>query len=145
MPPDSCRLADTESWLQKAASDLRCADIDLAAEPPVTEDAVFHCQQAVEKALKEFLVWHDVPFPRTHDLGRLGSLAIQPDSTMETLVDRVVDLSKYAWMFRYPGDPVAPSVDEAKEVLSRAAMLVNEICVRIPGTGLVQPPQPPLE
>jgi hypothetical protein len=26
---------------------------------------------------------------------------------LEQIVDRIVDLSKYAWMFRYPGAPVA--------------------------------------
>jgi hypothetical protein len=49
--PDPRRLADTASWLRKASNDLRYAGIDLAAEPPASEDAVFHCQQAVEKAL----------------------------------------------------------------------------------------------
>jgi len=39
MPPDPQRLADTESWLRKASNDLRCAEIDLAAEPPAPEDA----------------------------------------------------------------------------------------------------------
>jgi hypothetical protein len=32
--------------------------------------AVFHCQQAAEKALKGFLAWHDVPFRKTHTLKR---------------------------------------------------------------------------
>ena len=29
---------------------------------PLLGDATFHCQQAVEKALKAFLIWHDRPF-----------------------------------------------------------------------------------
>jgi HEPN domain-containing protein len=60
MPPDPQRLADTAPWLRKASNDLRYAAIDLAADPSAPEDAVFHCQQAVEKALKAFLVWRDV-------------------------------------------------------------------------------------
>jgi HEPN domain-containing protein len=79
MQPDPQRTADTESWLRKASNDLRYAGIDLAANPPAPEDAVFHCQQAVEKALKAFLVWHDVPFVKTHDLGKLGNQAVQLD------------------------------------------------------------------
>jgi HEPN domain-containing protein len=131
MQPDPQRLADTESWLRKAANDLRYAGIDLAADPAATEDAVFHCQQAVEKALKAFLVWHDAPFAKTHDLGKLGALAVQFDATVEALIDRVVDLSKYAWMFRYPGDPVEPTVEEAQEILGRAKSVVDEIRTRI--------------
>jgi HEPN domain-containing protein len=48
MPPDPQGLADAASWLRKASNDLRYAGIDLAADPAATEDAVFHCQQAVE-------------------------------------------------------------------------------------------------
>jgi HEPN domain-containing protein len=35
-------------------------------------DATFHCQQAVEKAMKAFLTWHDRIFRKTHDLVELG-------------------------------------------------------------------------
>src|SRR5438445_6944349 len=47
MPHDAARLADTKAWFDKAWIDLRAADVDLAAEPPVLEDLLFHCQQAV--------------------------------------------------------------------------------------------------
>jgi HEPN domain-containing protein len=133
MLPDPQGLADAASWLRKASNDLRYAGIDLAADPAATEDAVFHCQQAVEKALKAFLVWSDVPFPKTHDLGRLGSQAVELDPSLEQLVDRIVDLSKYAWIFRYPGDPIEPSTEEAREVLGRAEAVVEEIKGRIFG------------
>ena len=87
MPPDERRRADTISWFEKARKDIRCAEIDLAAEPPSTEDALYHCQQAAEKALKGFLVWHDEPFPRTHDLGKLGRQAVELDPTLEEPID----------------------------------------------------------
>jgi hypothetical protein len=44
-----------------------------------------------------------------------------------------VDLSKYAWMFRYPGDPIEPSTEEAREVLARARVAVDEVRGRIFG------------
>lgn len=50
----------------RAQEDLRGAEIDLAAAPPLLGDATFHCQQAVEKALKGFLTWHDRVFRKTH-------------------------------------------------------------------------------
>jgi hypothetical protein len=59
MQPDARRRADTLSWFEKAHKDLRCAQIDLAADPPASEDALYHCQQAAAKALKGFLVRHD--------------------------------------------------------------------------------------
>jgi HEPN domain-containing protein len=142
MQPDAQRIADTESWLRKASNDLRYAGIDLAANPAAPEDAVFHCQQAVEKALKAFLVWHDVPFVKTHDLGKLGNQAVQLDPSLEPMVDRIVDLSKYAWMFRYPGDPVEPTLDEASEVLLRARYVVDEMAERISLRGGDAPHSP---
>ena len=57
MPADPVLLADVRSWLIKAANDLRGADVDLAAAPPLLEDARFHCQQLVEKSFKAFLTY----------------------------------------------------------------------------------------
>jgi HEPN domain-containing protein len=55
MQPDAVRRADTLAWLRKAEGDLRAAAVDLGADPPLVDDALFHCQQAVEKALKGLL------------------------------------------------------------------------------------------
>ena len=72
MQPDARRRADTLAWFEKVRKDLRYAEIDLAAEPPAPEDALYHCQQAAEKALKRFLVWHDQPFPPDARSGETG-------------------------------------------------------------------------
>ncbi len=47
MPLDA-RLVDTRAWLDKAALDLRAAEHDLTAVPPLLEVTLFHCQQAAE-------------------------------------------------------------------------------------------------
>ncbi len=59
MPLDPERIAEARAWLVKAADDLRAADFERTAEPPLTSDIVFHAQQAAEKTLKGFLAWHD--------------------------------------------------------------------------------------
>lgn len=59
MPLDPVRAADARAWLEKATLDLRSAEADLAARPAIIGDALFHCQQGVEKALKGLLAWHD--------------------------------------------------------------------------------------
>ena len=87
MPHDPARVAETREWLQKAALDFRAARIDLDAKPPLLEDALFHCQQAVEKALKGFLAWHDVSFRKTHSLEELGASCEQMDPTLKAVVD----------------------------------------------------------
>jgi hypothetical protein len=55
MAPDPARIADTRAWLTKSAHDLRRVDILLGADTPDVEGAVFHSQQAAEKAFKAFL------------------------------------------------------------------------------------------
>lgn len=132
MQPDGRRRSDTLSWFEKAHKDLRCAQIDLAAGPPAPEDALYHCQQAAEKALKGFLVWHDQPFPKTHDLGKLGKQVVEVDPTLEPLIDSVVEFTKYAWMFRYPGDVDEPSEIDAAEVMNKVAMFVEALLARLP-------------
>lgn len=132
MQPDARRRTDTLFWFDKAYKDLRYAEIDLAATPPAPEDALYHCQQAVEKALKGFLVWHDQPFPKTHDLGKLGKQAVELDQTLEPLVHEVVEFTKYAWMFRYPGDVDEPAIFEAVAVMDRARTFVEAIRTRVP-------------
>jgi hypothetical protein len=75
MPHDPTRLAEVRAWLTLAIEDLRAADHELTASPPILGDLVFHCQQAVEKLFKGFLVWHDVVFRKTHNLESLVSSA----------------------------------------------------------------------
>lgn len=38
------KVKEVRAWFRKATNDLRGADIDLAASPPLIEDALFHCQ-----------------------------------------------------------------------------------------------------
>ena len=45
-------VAETRAWLVRAVDDLREAEHDLTAAPPLLRGAVFHCQQAAEKAMK---------------------------------------------------------------------------------------------
>lgn len=78
MQPD--KAATVRGWLSKAANDLRGARIDLEADPPLIEDALFHCQQAAEKSLKALLTSHDSSFKKTHDLDELGSACLALDA-----------------------------------------------------------------
>ena len=132
MPHDPARVADTKAWLDRAATDLRAAAHDLTAAPPILEDVVFHCQQAVEKAMKGLLAWHDEPFGKTHDLETLGESCLRLDSTLRSLVDRATPLTEYAWKFRYPGEHEGPTRDEAERALAIAREAFEEIRARLP-------------
>lgn len=132
MPHDPTRLAEVRAWLTLAIEDLRAADHELTASPPILGDLVFHCQQAVEKLFKGFLVWHDVVFRKTHNLEELGEQCLRIDSTLREIVDRSVPLTEYAWRFRYPGEPEAPTYEEAVDALSLAREVLGAITSRLP-------------
>jgi HEPN domain-containing protein len=95
--------------LKKAATDIRAAKHDMSADPPILTDIVFHSQQAVEKTLKGFLMWHNIPFRKTHSLEEIGEQCLDLDSSLRDLIDRAVPLTEYAWRFRYPGNPDDPT------------------------------------
>ncbi len=93
---------------------------------------MFHCQQAAEKALKAFLVWHDVPFRKTHDLKELGDACIKIQSTLKETIARAVPLTEYAWKFRYPGEPAELTKREARTALATARALYSAVVSRLP-------------
>lgn len=96
MPPDPVRSEDTKAWLRKCEKDLRRGQAALSLDPADTEDALFHTQQAVEKALKAFLVWKDQPFRKTHDLLELSAKCAQTDPELASCLQGLAPLTRYA-------------------------------------------------
>ena len=132
MPHDPARVADTKAWLAKAVDDLNAAEHLLSGSPALPGVAVFHCQQAAEKAMKGFLAWHDVPFRKTHDLEEVGEACLAIDPALEEIVDRAVPLTEYAWRFRYPGEPESPTQNEAETSLALAREVYDVIVTCLP-------------
>jgi HEPN domain-containing protein len=131
MPHDPARVSDTKSWLARAADDLEAAERLLKA-PALFGAAVFHCQQAAEKALKGFLAWHDTPFRKTHDLEESGEACIAIDATLRETIDRAIPLTEYAWKFRYPGEPEEPTREEADDALAAARDVYAAVAALLP-------------
>ncbi|CAN5183995.1 hypothetical protein BH20ACT20_BH20ACT20_08770 [soil metagenome] len=132
MEADPQRVADTQDWLSRARHDLQAASTLLEGKEPLPDVAAFHAQQAAEKSLKAFLYWHDLPFRKTHELDELGRAAVAIDSGLEEPVDSAVDLTPFAWRFRYPGEPMTPSVAEIADATARAAALHAAVLQRLP-------------
>jgi HEPN domain-containing protein len=132
MPLDPVLAVDTRAWLRKAAIDIRSAEADLAAAPPILEDVVFHCQQAAEKAIKSFLTYHQRPFGKTHDLRELGRSCLEIDATLAPILERAMPLTSYAWKFRYPGAPEEPTPREAQDAWTVAREVFTTLLARLP-------------
>ena len=106
MEPDPVLASNTRGWLVRAKEDLENAQHDLMATSPFVRDALFHCQQVVEKAMKALLTWHDSAFRKTHNLEELSALCTRIDGTLAPAVEEVTPLTEYAARFRYPGAPL---------------------------------------
>lgn len=132
MPLDPELVAETSAWLSRARRDLDTAAFELTAALPFAADAVFHAQQAAEKALKGFLTWHSSPFRKTHNLEELGEQCLQFEPALKPVIDRAVPLTKYAWKYRYPGEPEEPSQQEAEAALALAREVYDAVLARLP-------------
>ena len=132
MAHDPQRLAECRAWLTRAQGDLESANILLTAEHPRPDAALFHCQQAVEKTWKAFLFWNDFPFRKTHDLRELGESCVRIDTSLAELKEKAEDLTPFAWLFRYPGEPEHPSLEEGEAALSLARDVYEAVLARLP-------------
>lgn len=61
----------------------------------------FHCQQAVEKALKVALASREVKFPNTHDLAGLAELCRRSDLDVPEDLRGIQHLAPYGVQMRY--------------------------------------------
>ncbi len=100
MRPDPQKVTEAREWLQRSISDIESAEVLMSSTPSHIDTALYHCQQAVEKAWKAFMFWHDVPFRKTHDLRELGSACASIDRSLRSLAERAEDLTQFAWEFR---------------------------------------------
>src|SRR3989442_5807525 len=95
-------VPESKAWMIKAWRDLETARRAANGQPPFYDVAVYHCQQAAEKAVKAFLVHHGRAYERTHDIEVLVDLASDINPRFSSLADHADALTPYATRFRYP-------------------------------------------
>jgi HEPN domain-containing protein len=115
---------EVKSWLTKAQRDLASARKLASGDEPILDTAIYHCQQAAEKAMKAFLTHHSLRFDKTHDIEVLVSQAATVDSRFAEWVETAESLTPYAAMFRYPGETLQPDQNEFDQALQMA----NDLC-----------------
>ena len=120
------------NWLVKAHRDLLSAHELASAQVPLLDTAAYHCQQAAEKAIKGYLLFHDVRFEKSHDIVLLISQTVDIDSSFSDFFEAARLLTPLAVEFRYPGDYVEPELDEYHEAYAAAQALFVFILDRLP-------------
>jgi HEPN domain-containing protein len=113
-----------EAWLLKADHDIISAQRLLDIAPMILDNACFHCQQAIEKSLKAFLVYHGKDIEKTHDIIFLLDECANFDSIFKTIDP--LNINDYAVQGRYPDASLMPEVQEAR-VYYQLAIDINKI------------------
>ena len=96
---------ELQQWLMLANNGLNLAIFSSENMWPVPYEIIcFHCQQAVEKYLKWFLVLNDIDPPRTHDLEELEKLCEAIAPQFSAIYEKCSVLSGFAVQSRYPSE-----------------------------------------
>ena len=121
---------DPHTWLARARSNLRRAELGRQDTVIFFEDLCFDAQQAAEKALKALCLHRGIEIQKTHSLVTLLDLLEGAGLTIPSKVKDADELTLYAVGTRYPG--LEEEVDEEEYgVALRQAQAVVEWVERI--------------
>jgi HEPN domain-containing protein len=131
---DDAKREIVRAWMIKARNDLLAArQIGSLPDGPL-DTAIYHCQQAAEKAIKGFLAFRDHRLERSHDIEHLVELASAYEPKFKLHEDAAIILTPYATAYRYPGESAAlePSRDEFNEAVELAAGILAFVSSVLP-------------
>lgn len=115
-------------WLEFAAEDLHCASI-LLAEKQCLNAVGFHCQQAMEKALKSFIMYHTGAPVDGHNITWLCKTAGRHDAQVLGWLEMTPIMNRMYIECRYPADlPPKYTLLELETILNMATELYEYIC-----------------
>jgi len=109
-----------KKWVKKADNDIITAENLLKCKTIITDSVCFHCQQAVEKYLKAYLIYNQKYFEKTHDIERILELCSQINPDIYDQLEDSISLTGYSVDLRYPEEFYEPLVSEARDSLKIA-------------------------
>jgi HEPN domain-containing protein len=124
-------------WLARADDDLRLATyvLGMPEETPPYRLIAYHAQQCAEKCLKAFLVFHNVDFPYTHNIGRLLTLCESLAPWAQVLKD-ARELTAYGVSARYPGEDLIVTEEEARRAVGLAEQVRSQVRAALRELGM---------
>ncbi len=124
--------SEHEMWVEKAENDRLNISNNLESDRVPWDTICFHAQQAAEKYLKAFLIYHDCRPIRTHDLGRVLNDCLVFDETLIVLRDECNRLTDYAVTARYPDLYAETEEETARAAVAAADSICEAIISRLP-------------
>lgn len=116
-------MQEHELWFDFAKIDLLSAKKLLEEE--LFPTAAYHCQQCAEKALKGFLVFHEIPILKTHDLIKLIDLCKKINPSFQTLEVQASLLTTLITQVRYPSEFDIPDQNDCEKFIRFAEQILD--------------------
>ena len=115
----------SQKWWEAALDDLKWTEANIREE--VWYGACFTAQQAVEKALKAYLLAQKVSVPKIHDISALLEACSQTHSEFSSHRDTILPLVDYYIHTRYPdmSEFMEYTKEKAEDALDRAEKLIE--------------------
>jgi len=114
------------NWIYRAREDIAVMEnLANSGIENYTSSICFHAQQAVEKYLKAFLIYHNIDFPRTHDVDYLLNECQKIDR--ENFNFNLKNLTEFSVSVRYPDDFYIPAPTETNEYIELAKDIKDTI------------------
>jgi HEPN domain-containing protein len=117
-----------QQWLFKAEEDLGSAKLLLLGNFYST--AIYHTQQAAEKALKAYCVYISIPIPRTHNLDALCQLCQSSDIDFANIYLYAIDLNGLDIAFRYPNVQLEPTETDVQNAIQLASEILDFVKIK---------------
>ncbi|HOT74821.1 MAG TPA: HEPN domain-containing protein [Candidatus Wallbacteria bacterium] len=125
---DSVRYKD---WHDKANADLKSAKI-LFEHDADYGIVAFHCQQAIEKLLKSFVLKRASDLIEGHSLVFLCKKAIELDTEFKNFLKDCAYINQFYIETRYPADvPIEMTQEEAGECISITEKIFAEVSKKL--------------
>ncbi len=116
-----------KEWFEMAKKDMRSAEI-LFEHDADNGIVCFHCQQAIEKYLKGFLINATGELQEGHNLVKLCKKALAYDKALGGFIKDMALVNTYYIETRYPAeDPLLVSKEDAEECIKIAIKVIGRI------------------
>lgn len=114
-------------WFRMAEKDMKSAKI-LFEHDADNEIVCFHCQQAIEKYLKGYLIYVSGELQDGHNLMRLCKKAMVHEKSFGSFLKDLAFVNTFYIETRYPAeDPLVVNNEDTKECMNIVARIVAKI------------------
>lgn len=120
-------------WVAKAENDRVAIQSIVAAQRVPWDVVCFHAQQAAEKLLKGFVVFHRREPMHIHDLVALLAESAEIDPDLAHLERDCRGLTRHAVDSRYPDYPHDPDEEEGNRAIEAMERVRSAVLQRLPG------------